>query len=308
MTDATPAITRVYQSHTLDSTRWERFRPRPDDIIVATPYKSGTTWMQTIVLHLIFQDLAVRDLDHYSPWIDLRWSPFDRVIERIEAQDHRRVLKSHLPLDGLRFFAEAKYIVVGRDPRDVFMSLWNHYSSYTGETYALANNPDGLVGPPLPPAPADIKDFWRSWITRGSFAWDSEGYPFWSNLRHAQTWWNYRHLPNILFVHYNDLLADLEGEIARVAAFLGIAVAPETVHAIAGLVGFDSMKRDAERLVPGRGTRFRGGPTTFIFKGTNGRWREALGDEDLALYPAAVARELTPDFAEWLEKGGRVAV
>ena len=155
MTDATPAITRTYQSHHLDSTRWQRFRPRPDDIVVATPYKSGTTWMQTIVLHLIFGDLVLRDLDQFSPWIDLRWWPLDPVLERVEAQKHRRVVKSHLALDGLRFFPEAKYIFVGRDPRDVFMSLWNHYSSYTEEIYKLANNPEGLVGPPLPPPPAE---------------------------------------------------------------------------------------------------------------------------------------------------------
>ena len=48
------------------------YRPRHDDVIVATPYKSGTTSMQAIVLHLIFQDLEVRDVDGLSPWIDVR--------------------------------------------------------------------------------------------------------------------------------------------------------------------------------------------------------------------------------------------
>jgi aryl sulfotransferase len=307
MKNVAPAITRTYQSHHLDSTRWQRFRPRPDDIVVATPYKSGTTWMQTVVLHLIFGDLVLRDLDQFSPWIDLRWWPLDPILDRIEAQKHRRVVKSHLPLDGLHFFPEAKYIFVGRDPRDVFMSLWNHYSNYTEETYKLSNNPEGLVGAPMPPAPAEIRDFWQSWISRGSFAWESQGYPFWSNLRQTQTWWDYRHLPNILFVHYNDLLADLEVEIARVAVFLEIDLPPETLQRIAELVGFDNMKRDADKLVPGRGTRFQGGAKIFIFKGTNGRWRDVLTEDDLALYPAAVARDLTPECAAWLEKGAALA-
>ena len=125
--------------------------------------------MQAIVLHLIFQDLAARDIDKFSPWIDVRRRPLDEVIANIEAQTHRRVFKSHVPLDGLPFFREVKYIVVGRDPRDVFMSLWNHYSNYTEENFASVNNPDGRVGPPLPPCPESIRDFWLNWIAKGWF-------------------------------------------------------------------------------------------------------------------------------------------
>ena len=57
MAGSLPRVEHIYQNHFLDSTRWDHLRPRDDDIVVATPYKSGTTWMQSIVLHLIFQDL-----------------------------------------------------------------------------------------------------------------------------------------------------------------------------------------------------------------------------------------------------------
>ena len=50
---------------------------------------------------------------------------------RLEAQAHRRFIKSHLPLDALPYFPQVRYIVVVRDPRDVFMSFWNHYSAMT---------------------------------------------------------------------------------------------------------------------------------------------------------------------------------
>ena len=52
---------------------------------------------------------------------------------------------------------------------------------------------------------------------------------------------------------------------------------------------------------------WKGGGSTFINKGTNGRWRDVLTDDDLNLYTAAVARELTPDCARWLENGGDVS-
>ncbi|MEO8392635.1 MAG: sulfotransferase domain-containing protein [Chloroflexota bacterium] len=303
MLDTLPELKHVYQNHTLDSTRWNHYTPRANDIIVATPFKSGTTWMQTIVLHLIFQDLQPRGVDEFSPWLDRRWLPLDEVIGRIEAQTHRRCIKSHLPLDALPYFPQVKYIVVGRDARDVFMSLWNHYSNYTPGQYERVNTTPGRVGDPIPPCPQDIREFWQGWINRGWFAWEREGYPFWGTMYHVQTWWNYRHLPNILFVHYNDLLRDLPGEIRRVADYLSIDVAPDLLASIAHQVTFSSMKENAEQIVPGIERIFKGGAQTFINKGTNGRWRDVLTEDDLKLYAAAVARELTPDCAAWLEHG-----
>ncbi|MEO8392637.1 MAG: sulfotransferase domain-containing protein [Chloroflexota bacterium] len=303
MTTLLPQIEHVYQNHTLDSTRWERFNPRANDIVVATPYKSGTTWMQTIVMYLILQDLQPHSLDDFSSWIDARWNPLEEMLTHLDAQAHRRCLKSHLPLDALLYFPQVKYIVVGRDARDVFMSLWNHYSRHTQEILDILNDTAGRVGDPFPPCPENIRDFWQGWITRGWFDWESEGYPYWSNFHHVQSWWNYRHLPNILLVHYNDLLTDLSGEIRRIANYLEIEVAPEMLVSIAEAVGFESMKSNAEKIIPGAEFSWEGGAKTFINKGTNGRWREVLTEDDLKLYEAAVARELTPDCATWLEHG-----
>jgi aryl sulfotransferase len=157
------------------------------------------------------------------------------------------------------------------------------------------------VGDPLPACPESIRDFWRNWITQGWFEWESEGYPYWSNMRHIQTWWNYRHLPNILMVHYNDLLRDLPGEIRRIADYLAIDVSQEMLAAIAHQVTFSSMKQNAEQILTNAPNVWKGGAQTFFNKGTNGRWREVLTDMDIELYYAAVARELIPDCAHWLE-------
>ena len=209
MQNILPQVEHIYQHHLMDSPRWQHFTPREDDIVVATPYKSGTTWMQTIVMHLIFQEPQPRILEGFSPWLDFRPEPLDSVLSQLEAQTHRRCIKTHLPLDGLLYFPQVKYIVVGRDARDVCMSLWNHHSNYTPSALDNINNAPGRIGAPLPAGPATIGEFWRDWITRGWFDWETEGYPYWSNMHHVQTWWNYRHLPNILFVHYNDLLKDI---------------------------------------------------------------------------------------------------
>jgi aryl sulfotransferase len=292
MPNTKPVVHNTYQNHTLDSTRWLHYSPRADDIVIATPYKSGTTWMQIIVMHLVFQDLQVRPINEFSPWFEVRFRDFDDILPRLEGQNHRRFIKTHLPLDGLPYYEQVKYIVVGRDPRDVFMSLWNFYRGFSDDLYEQINSTWG--GTPFPHCPDDIHDFWRDWIEKGWFDWETEGFPFWSNMRHVQTWWDYRHLPNILFVHFGELLRDLESEIELVADYLAIDLAPDMRSQIAEAVTFKQVKKNSEQL---------GRAGDFFHKGTNGRWRGVLSDGELQQYRHAVDRELTPECARWLENG-----
>ena len=48
------------------------------------------------------------------------------------------------------------------------------------------------------------------------------------------------------------------------------------------------------------GLIFEGGASRFFHKGTNGRWRDVLTEEDLARYESAAAR-LDPELRAWLE-------
>ncbi|UCH24915.1 MAG: sulfotransferase domain-containing protein [Trueperaceae bacterium] len=308
-----PSVTRLYQNHHLDSTRWRIYRARPGDIIVSTSYKSGTTWMQWILVHLVFQGQDAPDPLDVSPWIGMRIRSLEDIEAKLEAQTHRRVIKSHLALDGLPYYPEVNYVIVVRDARDVFMSLYNHYHNYTEDFLARLNA--FASDTPFPVCPDDIRAFWRQWMGRGWFEWEVEGYPFWGNLHHTKTYWDFRRLPNIYFVHYSDLLRDLEGEIRRLATFLEIPVTDEGVASVARSVGFgamkaDAIKKDADRrkelgLAPGEDfpDGFRGGETSFIHKGTNGRWREVLTEDDLALYHETVQRVLTPECARYVERG-----
>lgn len=311
MADTIPQRTRVYQNHVFDSTHWDQYTPRTGDIIVATSYRSGTTWTQNILLQLVFLGQPKPALADVSPWLDHRTSPLKPKIEALEAQRHRRLLKTHLPLDALPYYPQVNYIVVGRDARDVFMSFWNHYSNYTDGTYARLNDPHGRVGDPMPRCPDDIHDLWHMWINRGWFPWESEGYPHSGNMYHTQSWWNFRHLDNIFFVHFNDLLADLPAEIRRIADYLAIPITDEDAVTIAGAVSFTSVKRNAAMMGPMPPEFARNawthGLDTFFFKGTNGRWRKVLTPAELEMYAEAKARVLTPDCALWLE-GGRAAL
>lgn len=299
-----PAL-RTYIDCHLDSTRWQGIAPRPDDIILSTSPKSGTTWTQRILAMLILGSTDLPDsLFRLSPWIDARFMASRQdVLAQAEAQTHRRFLKSHLPLDGLPYWRDVKYIYVGRDGRDAFMSLWNHYRNYKPVIYALLSGGENYSGPPMPPCPADVRDFWRMWTERGSFPWELDGYPFSSHLSHFRSFWEMRHAPNVLLLHYNDLKRDLRTEMERIAAFIGVDVAGEAWPRFLDAASFEAMSRDAETLVPEINLGFEGGTKSFIYKGTNGRWREVLSPEDLAAYDEAVRRVLTPVEARWLAEG-----
>jgi aryl sulfotransferase len=307
LTDDLPQISHIYQNHHLDSTRWERFVPRDDDIVISTSYKSGTTWTQMIVAGLVFgAEEAPYQVMELSPWVDSRYRDIDSVIERLDSQNHRRFIKTHLPLDGLPYYSQVKYIVTGRDARDVCMSLWNHYSNYTEAFHNRVNTVPGRVGPPLPLCPGDVRTFWRNWISRGWFDWESDGYPFWTNLGHTQSWWDYRQLPNILFVHFADLLNDLSGEIRRIADYLNIEISDESLAFVTNAVRFPAVKANAQKVIPNAQDAFVGGADTFFNKGTNGRWKSALTLDDIGMYHEATARILSADCAQWLETGRRI--
>jgi aryl sulfotransferase len=301
----TPERTRVYRNHHLDSLRWDGVVPRDDDIVITTGYKAGTTWTQRIVAALLFGPVRV-DLMDVSPWVDARFNgPAEPMLAALEAQKHRRFVKSHLAADGVPFFAQAKYIVVGRDTRDVFMSLWNHYSSYTDLIYELLNDAQ-RPGPEFPRAPATPRELWPRWISEGWFDWEPDGWPYWSHHHHLATWWAARDLPNIMFVHYGDLLTDIDAEMRRIAAFLDIEVNEEAWPEILRVVRIESMREDAQRDGDRASMTFERGAASFFYKGTNGRWRDTLTDDDLALYEQA-ASTLDPNLRSWLE-GGRHAV
>jgi len=291
-----PKKTREMHSNHFDSTVWNDFKFRNDDIIIATYAKSGTTWMQQIVAQLIFngaQGLQVADM---SPWIDLRVPPAPVKLQAVEAQEHRRFLKTHLPVDALVFSPKAKYIYIARDGRDVLWSVYNHHATANELWYDALNNSPGLVGPPIEKPVEDIKQYYHEWL-------DKDGYPLWSLWENVNSWWVIKDLPNVLFVHYANLKRDMEGGIRNIADFLDIPIDEATWPAIVEHCSFDYMKANATESVPLGGIFWEGGAETFIHKGTNGRWRDVLTEEESQKYEKLAVEKLGATCAHWLATG-----
>jgi aryl sulfotransferase len=69
---------------------------------------------------------------------------------------------------------------------------------------------------------------------------------------------------------------DLAGEIRRIAEFLNIEIEPNKFDIIVEKCTFEYMKKNAEKMAPVKGASWKGGATTFINKGTNGRWKDLI--------------------------------
>ena len=105
-----PIKTRELYSHHFDSTVWNDFSLRDDDIVIATYAKSGATWTQQIVAQLLFGGDPDLNVSEMSPWVDIRTPPKDAKLPALEAQTHRRLLKTHRPANALVFSPKAKYL------------------------------------------------------------------------------------------------------------------------------------------------------------------------------------------------------
>ncbi len=294
-----PRKVRELHNHHFDSTVWNGFDFRDDDVVIATYAKSGTTWVQQIVSQLIFDGAEDIDVPALSPWLDLRVPPKEVKLAAVAAQTHRRFLKTHLPVDALVHSPRAKYIYIGRDGRDVVWSLYNHHARANELWYQALNDAPGRIGPPITPPGASVRDYFLEWL-------DRDGYPFWSLWENTRSWWGIRELPNLLLLHFSELKAELPGTIRRIADFLDIPVDATRWPTIVEHCGFSWMKSHAAQAAPLAGAFWEGGPQTFIYKGTNDRWRDVLTAADCRLYERTALQQLGPDCAHWLATGGRL--
>ena len=303
---AMPKLVR-YRNLVFDSARWNGFAFRPDDIVISTPDKSGTTWMQMLCAMLIFDAVTLdRPLAEISPWLDMQTNDVRDVNAALRAQQHRRFIKTHTPLDGVPLARGVTYICLGRDPRDVAFSFQHHWGNLDLDAFRMARarvmgRDDLTDGAPLPEMPQDASEWFRLWVDAepGSLV----GPALVDVLHHISISWDRRHDPLVALFHYSDLLADLPGQLRRLADVLTHRVTDQRIEEFAAAATFDSMKARADELVPDVGNRIWRSNQNFFHRGSTGYWRDLLGDADLRHYERRVADLVKPEIAVWAHRG-----
>ena len=298
-----------YQNVMWDSARWDGFAFRDGDIVISTPVRSGTTWMQTICALLVFGTPEFgRDLDELSPWLDSLMQPRASMVSALEAQRHRRFIKSHTPLDGLPFDARVSYVCVGRDPRDVGISFGNFKANMDprgvqrAREAAIGLSAEDEISAYLSgPEGESERDEFRRWMLDATPESDS-GPSLRLTLHHLATFWDARDSSNVILVHYDDLKADLPGEMRRLAQRLDITVPESAWPSLERAATFEEMQEHASRLVPESGLAIWRDERRFFNRGVSGQWRGVLEDDELQEYAARAADLAAPDLLGWVHR------
>lgn len=292
---------RDYRSTDDDNGRWAGFPFRDGDIVISTRSKSGTTWMQMICALLVLgtPDLPA-PLTTLSPWLDHLVEPVDVVVARLEAQRHRRFVKTHTPLDGLPLDPRATYVVVVRHPLDMAVSLYHQGDNIDRRRLRELT---GVPEPATPDAPRpDLHTWLRAWAERETTPQESLD-SLVGVLHHATDAWQ-RHEAgevDVLLVHYADLLADLDGEMRRIAAALRIDVGEERWPELVRAATFASMRDRSAEITPNTLGVLKDG-AAFFRRGTSGAGAEVLTADELARYDARVRALAPPEVAAWVNR------
>lgn len=298
-----PVQEHIYKTAVCDSSLWQHYRPRPGDIVVTTPPKCGTTWMQTICALIVFKGTDFPEpLNIFSRWIDSIFEPAEDVFGHLEKQSHRRMVKTHTPLNCLPYHEEVLYLVCGRDPRDAFLSFQDHRRNTTPEAMHEILRRAGLEGMTMPD---DVNVLFQLWMSHGDYQGSKDGFPSGSVLNHLASYWAHRREPNIHFFHYADLMKDLGQDMRRAAAILNEAVPEKLWPGLIEAASLSEMRTHAKSLAPA--ASFSGkhwkSEEGFFHSARMGAWQDILSADNQALYLSKSRENYPPDLLAWAEQG-----
>lgn len=188
------------------------------------------------------------------------------------------------------------YVVVARHPLDAAVSLYHQGENIDrARLRQLTGRPEPAAS--LPPRP-EVRPWLLAWVERQPNPREElDSLP--GVLWHLSDAWARRDEPNVVLVHYDDLAADLEGEMRRLAGLLDISVSNEPWPTLVRAASFDQMRARADEVAPDvlgvLEVRAR-----FFRRGSSGAGRQVLGSDEVERYEARAAALAPPDLLEWL--------
>lgn len=286
---------RDYVGRVTNTDIWDSFDLRPDDIIVATPPKCGTTWMLNIVMMLIHGRVVPEAGNREAaPWLDCAFRDRQAIAASQSRLERRRCLKTHTPMDGIAYGAEPTYIVVYRHPVDVHFSFRSHAENM--------KDPSGVADMFPPDIRLGFDRFLDAPLTESG----TDDLTVSSIIHHYEQATKRQPGENVHFFHYADLSRDLYGQMGRLAELLKIPLSPKTLADVTEANMFASMRKAAE----GSDTRYdEKSPfldqAKFFASGTSNKWQGHLTEEQMGRYADRCASLLSPEDAAWLNWGDR---
>jgi tetratricopeptide (TPR) repeat protein len=265
---ALPACTVAYNGPSTRADRWTRFKPRFGDILLCSPHRCDTQWVQAICGRLTAGGRGGQFAPHPSARLDADFPESDAEIDGFEEKIGRRIFTTHTPLDGVPYYPECAYVAIYCDPRDAFFQS----NQSNGVIPAQAGTQSSGENLDSRPRGNDKREL-NAWFNEPFRVGAAEQATLAAFAHHLAGFWRFRHLPNIHLFHLADLVRNFQDGIRAIAAAIA-QQADET--AIDEIV----------RATPYRNTQ----PQHTV-----------LGEADAARYRARLLELLPQDAAEWVE-------
>ncbi|KAJ1291802.1 hypothetical protein BS78_02G344700 [Paspalum vaginatum] len=263
-----------------------RFAPRPDDVILASYPKCGTTWLKALAFATAARGAyppagaghPLRRLNPHDcvPFIDEIFAGGEHA--KLDLLPSPRLMNTHLPYTLLpepvaRGGGGCRVAYVCRDPKDMVVSLW-HFLRRSKPDLSFADMFEPVCDGTAAAGPVwdHVLSYWRASVARPD---------------------------RVLFLRYEDLLRDPAANVRKLAEFMGrpFSASEEDAGAVADVVelcSFDQMK-GLEVNKPGSGTagRYRAMPRDAFFrKGVAGDWANHMTPEMAARLDEIVREKL----------------
>ena len=283
----------------LRADRWAEFPFRSGDIVISAAPKSGMTWVQMICALMIFQaPILPASLPNLSPWLDERGSGSRgraEVYAQLARQQHRLFIKTHMHLSDIPADPRVTYIVVARNPLDTAVSLYHQALN------VLVT--DSSERPNVSERPAETA---RQWLLGriDEMRPGGDSY-FGALLKRLSGAWERRAEPNVALVHYEDLSADLPGEMRRLTRRLDITVPEDRWPSLVQAATFKHMQAVADQLQPLQYDRLRDASkphAAFFRKGSSGDGLALLTEAEAARYYSRAAQVAPEELLAWLHR------
>ena len=286
-----PSRSRDYVGPITDTRIWDGFDLRPDDVILSSPPKCGTTWSQAIIMMLLHSRTeGGRAVWRDSLWLDCGFRDQADLKARLDAQTHRRCIKSHTPMDGIPFDPSVTYITVYRHPVDVHFSMEKHVSNMISDVLDfMYPEEEGAAFDRFLTAPAT--DGGTDDLTLASF------------LQHYHSFRKWAHMPNVHFFHYADLKRDPRGTIEKYARAMSLHPDDDLLDDIVAHTNFETMKEVTRQQPRDKGVGAFTDETKFFDSATNRKWQGRLSDAEYARYQTLFQSMATAENINWLENG-----
>jgi len=259
------------------------FQAGSTDVLITTPPKAGTTWMQQI-LHQLRSggDESFTSIDEVVPWLEItrEGKSWQQVLQDYEAIAEPRIFKTHCTAEQTPGIGTASIILSSRDPRDCCVSFYFHIMNMTDEARARVNLP----------APQSFEQHVEQWLDFA--AW----------YRNVKSWWPYFDHKKVLWLRYQDMKADLPATLDRIIDFLQWSITPQQKQRVLEYSSFAWMKAHDEKFSNQGGAGkpvFK--PGKFVRQGTVGGYRELMTPAQETRILDKAAETLAPECLAFLE-------